>query len=797
MAGPMAQVGGTVSMICYFCRAESEETATTCSSCGRALTQLSPGDVLSSRYEVLDTLGRGGMGSVHKAHDRILDEIVAVKVLRADLARAPQMARRFRSEIKLARKVSHRNVCRIHEYGEHAGRGYVSMEYIEGVNLWHKVHGEGGLTQDEAYEVGIQVSKGLQAIHDVGIIHRDLKTSNIMWDARGLARLIDFGVAKRWMADGEVDGAIVGEIIGTPEYMSPEQARGQRLDFRSDIYALGVVLYEIFTGDLPFRGETAVVTLLKHLDEPPPLEGPAAARLPRPLVHILARALAKSREDRYATARGLTEALRAARSTPDVGPRRTPPPIRRDKIPLSASPMSWLRPAPSTPSTPVVESLTPVHEPEIDTRPVPRIVDEELEQRVSELIQALGDPHVRVRWRAAVALWECGAAAVAAIPALTIALQDEAASVADAAREALKRISAPSVTPRMAPAGPSTTGPLGVPTLIEALRHEDVSVREWAAIAVRDIGPSAVEAVPALMAALEDTTSGIRDWAAMALGSVGPAAKAALPALLVALRDSNTFLRAAAAGAIGAMGTEGQSAIPDLILTLKDENRNVRCRAAEALGEMGSLARGAMPALLEALEDRDVSAADAASAALRKIIGGPAAVIVEPPKPPSSSATGADLVRALKDKDRDARWRAAVALGETPASAEVVLALVEAIEDPDDTVRWEAVKALGKLGPAAKEAVPALAAALYDEDEIFRHHAAGALAAMGADAAAAVPALIRAFRHSPEDEPVEVVEALVRIGRGAVPALVEALKDENPRIRGKAAQTLTRLAAGD
>jgi serine/threonine protein kinase/HEAT repeat protein len=795
MAREMAHVGRGHSMICHFCRAQNDEMAQACSNCGRALSQLSPGDVLSSRYEILEILGRGGMGSVHKAHDRILDEMVAVKVLRADLARAPQMARRFRSEIKLARKVSHRNVCRIHEYGEHAGHGYVSMEYIEGVNLWYKVHDEGGLALDEAYEVGIQVSKGLQAIHDVGIIHRDLKTSNIMWDARGLARLIDFGVAKRWMADGEVEGTVVGEIIGTPEYMSPEQARGQRLDFRSDIYALGIVLYEVFTGDVPFRGDTAVATLLKHLEEPPPLEGQAAGRLPRPMVHILAKALAKSRDDRYATARGLTEALRVARSMPDVGPRRTPPPIKKEKIPLTGSPVAWLRPSP--PTTPVVENVPAVSEgEEIDTRPVPRVVDEALQSRVSELVDALGHTHVRVRWRAAVALWEIGTAAVEAVPALTLALEDEAASVADAARQALKRITSPDVPPRPAPAGPSTTGPLGISTLIEALGHEDVSVREWAAIAVRDVGPPAAEAVPALMAALEDNMSGIRDWAAMALGSIGPAAKEALPALLVALRDTNTFLRAAAAGAIGAIGTAAESAIPDLINAIKDENRNVRCRAAEALGEMGSLARGALSVLLEALEDRDVSAADAASAALRKIIGGPAAVVVEPAMPPSSSTAGADLVRALKDKDRDVRWRAAIALGETPASSEVVLALVEAIEDPDDTVRWEAVKALGKLGSGAKEAVPALAAALYDEDEIFRHHAASALAAMGPDAEAAVPALIRAFRHTPEGEPVQVVEALIRIGRGAVAALVEALKDENPRIRGKAAETLTRIAAG-
>ena len=226
------------------------------------------------------------------------------------------MARRFRSEIKLARKVSHRNVCRIYDYGEDGQHVYISMEFVDGVELHHKVRGR-GLPAEEGFEVSIQLTKGLQAVHDVGIIHRDLKSSNVMVDAKGLVRLMDFGIAKRWIADGQITGTMVGQIMGTPEYMSPEQARGHPVDFRGDIYSLGIVLFEIFTGQLPFEGRTKVETLFLQLEEPPPLTGPKAKRLPRTLVPILKRTLAKDPGDRYASARGLTEALRLARSVGD------------------------------------------------------------------------------------------------------------------------------------------------------------------------------------------------------------------------------------------------------------------------------------------------------------------------------------------------------------------------------------------------------------------------------------------------------------------------------------------------
>jgi serine/threonine-protein kinase len=225
------------------------------------------------------------------------------------------MAKRFRHEIKLARKVSHRNVCRIHEYGEDGGVRYISMEYVEGTDIKQLARDKGGfLEPDEAFDVAIQAADGLQAIHDVGIIHRDLKTSNIMRDPSGRVRLMDFGIAKSEASNHSGGGLTsTGQIMGTPEYMSPEQCLGDKIDHRSDIYALGVVVYEIFAGAVPFRGETPVATLFKHIQDPVPFEGPVAARIPLPAVAVLRKALAKNRADRFDSAGEMAEGLRQAR----------------------------------------------------------------------------------------------------------------------------------------------------------------------------------------------------------------------------------------------------------------------------------------------------------------------------------------------------------------------------------------------------------------------------------------------------------------------------------------------------
>ena len=304
-------------MICPHCKAENEATADSCFTCGHVFataTAIKRGSLVAGRYEILSPLGKGGMGMVYKAHDRVLDETVALKVLRPDVAREADMARRFRSEIKLARKVRHRNVCGIHEYGEQGELRYIAMEFIEGVDFRHLLQDRGAPLPEEAFEISIQVAEGLAAIHDAGIIHRDLKTPNIMRDSRGYVRLMDFGIAKQAGAEATLGATAVGMIVGTPEYMSPEQARGEKIDYRSDIYALGIVVFEVFTGHVPFRGDTPIATIFKHLQDSPPLEGPRAAALPESLIPILKKSLSKQAADRYNTVHDMVEALREARS---------------------------------------------------------------------------------------------------------------------------------------------------------------------------------------------------------------------------------------------------------------------------------------------------------------------------------------------------------------------------------------------------------------------------------------------------------------------------------------------------
>ena len=314
-------------MTCPSCGVAQEDDVDVCFSCGRLITALTQGSILAARYEILTLLGKGGMGVVYKAQDRLLDEPVAIKVLRSELMNTPELARRFRSEIKLARKVTHTNVCRIHEYGEDGPLSYISMALIEGTDLRKLLRQQPeGLPTEEAFEASIQSADGLQAIHAVGIIHRDLKTPNIVRDDQGIVRLMDFGIAKE--ADHNAGLTATGEVMGTPEYMSPEQCRGDQLDFRSDIYSLGIVVYELFTGRVPFHGETVMSTLLKQLQEPPPLDGPAAARLPASVVPVLRRALAKQPSERHGSAAELAEALRAARRR-RRRPRPSPCPGRR------------------------------------------------------------------------------------------------------------------------------------------------------------------------------------------------------------------------------------------------------------------------------------------------------------------------------------------------------------------------------------------------------------------------------------------------------------------------------------
>ena len=269
---------------------------------------LQPGHVFGGRYEILELLGQGGMGAVYKARDREVDRLVALKVIRPELAGHPDVLRRFKQELILARQVTHKNVIRIFDLGEAEGAKFISMEYIEGRDL-KSIHAERGKLQpEEAAEIIEQVCRALDAAHAEGVIHRDLKPQNIMVDKHGRVVVMDFGIARSRELSGLTQ---TGDLVGTPEYMSPEQAKGEEIDSRSDLFSLGIILYELLAGISPYEATTPVVALLKRTQEravPPDKLDPA---IPKFMNDIVVRCLEIDPQRRYASAQEILRDLEA------------------------------------------------------------------------------------------------------------------------------------------------------------------------------------------------------------------------------------------------------------------------------------------------------------------------------------------------------------------------------------------------------------------------------------------------------------------------------------------------------
>jgi serine/threonine protein kinase len=247
------------------------------------------------------------MGVVYRAHDRDLDDFVAIKTLRGEaLSADPTLLDRFKQEIRLARRITHPNILRTHDLGETDGLRYLSMELVKGLTLKQLIDAGDILPTPVGLRIAKQICAGLAAAHEAGVIHRDIKPQNILIETTGGLKITDFGIAR--LNEGRGMTA-EGAVIGTPDYMSPEQARGLRLDFRSDIYSTGVVLYEVFTGTLPFEGDTPLAVVLKHLHEPPPAPDTRNPRIDPRVSPILLRCLQKDPKDRYQTVNELYEAL--------------------------------------------------------------------------------------------------------------------------------------------------------------------------------------------------------------------------------------------------------------------------------------------------------------------------------------------------------------------------------------------------------------------------------------------------------------------------------------------------------
>jgi eukaryotic-like serine/threonine-protein kinase len=259
-------------------------------------TMLQPGAVLAQRYEILQVLGEGGMGAVYKAHDREIKRTVALKVIHPDLARNPAIVERFKQELRLSHQVTDKNVIRIYDLGEGEGVKFITMEYIAGKDLRSLIRGKKKFTPEEAVDVIQQVCHALEAAHSVGVIHRDLKPRNIMQDESGRILVMDFGLARTLEGDGMTQ---TGALVGTMEYMSPEQALGKELDQRSDIFALGLIFYELLTGKMPFEAESALASLIKRTQERAIPVSDIDAHSPVALSGIVSKCLERDLNQRY------------------------------------------------------------------------------------------------------------------------------------------------------------------------------------------------------------------------------------------------------------------------------------------------------------------------------------------------------------------------------------------------------------------------------------------------------------------------------------------------------------------
>ncbi|MGC1371844.1 MAG: protein kinase, partial [Candidatus Sulfotelmatobacter sp.] len=273
-----------------------------------SVSLLQAGDLLGGRYEILKLLGEGGMGAVYKAMDRELNRAVALKVIRPELGSNPSILARFKQELLLARQVTHVNVIRIYDLGDAEGMKFITMEFVEGEDLRALIHEKKKFRPEEAVEIIKQTCRALDAAHSVGVIHRDLKPQNIMCDASGRVLVMDFGLARTLGGDGMTQS---GALVGTMEYMSPEQALAKDLDQRSDLFTIGLILYEMLTGVTPFHAESAVASLIKRNSERAIPVSDHDGTIPRALSNIVGKCLERDPNLRYQTAGELLRDLEA------------------------------------------------------------------------------------------------------------------------------------------------------------------------------------------------------------------------------------------------------------------------------------------------------------------------------------------------------------------------------------------------------------------------------------------------------------------------------------------------------
>jgi len=265
------------------------------------------GQKISDRYQIIKAIGEGGMANVYLAYDTILDRNVAVKILRGDLSNDEKFVRRFQREALSASSLAHPNIVEVYDVGEDNGEYYIVMEYIEGKHLKNLIKKRGKLTLSEVVDIMLQITDGMSVAHDSYIIHRDIKPQNIMILENGLVKITDFGIA---MAMNATQLTQTNSVMGSVHYLPPEQASGQGSTLQSDIYSMGIVMYELLTGELPFKGDNAVEIALKHLKEPITDIREQLPNVPNSIVNIIKKATAKNPKNRYDDARVMHDDLK-------------------------------------------------------------------------------------------------------------------------------------------------------------------------------------------------------------------------------------------------------------------------------------------------------------------------------------------------------------------------------------------------------------------------------------------------------------------------------------------------------
>jgi hypothetical protein len=293
------------------------------------------GELIADRYELEELVGSGGMSSVYKAHDRLLERSVALKILHEQYTSDDDYVERFRREARSVAQLTHPNIVTVIDRGEQDGRQFIVFEYVDGENLKELLDREGPLSPEEGIDLVLQVARGLAFAHSQGLVHRDVKPQNVLLDADGRAKVTDFGIARSLDVDGVT---ITGTVMGTSNYIAPEQARGQPVDEQTDVYSLGCVLYELLAGDVPYGGDNFVSVAMRHVNDPVPSVADVRPDVPWRLDQAIQRAMAKDHGERFDSMAGFAAELEACRAELAHGegatmvvPARAAPPRRRQR----------------------------------------------------------------------------------------------------------------------------------------------------------------------------------------------------------------------------------------------------------------------------------------------------------------------------------------------------------------------------------------------------------------------------------------------------------------------------------